>query len=616
MANVTMRSMNKKKNAPQPAQVSIADPAHSFSSVAQFRELLTKADADGATDSSKPASLSKQTQKAIEACSKEKGFDLSASLSLVSPRYAQDIAQVIELYQSNSKTVNAKDLRLCNVLISALPLSPYESFRAIAHATGLERSSVNTRLARFLDNGLVGMLEDKPRVGRPRLYNDTAKTIVNLALTYYSPEDLVKDAIRSGVLTRPDLIEHVVANCDFCPAAKEPGDPYPLGEDRTPEPIKFQLIAPDAEPDQESETDSEATAKPKADKKPWKRGVKRKNKRAEALLKAYAELADRKTILQFAKGVENDHHHLQAGTEEYDILPFVRRAQIELVRKLASLSPDDISLLLTHSAWTNKLLSLLVPVSETTLSRYMRKFKIKLRPTGSWCHSNDPKFAEKLLRISEAYTVKGKYDLVLCFDEKPCIQAKEKRRYGKAGKYKNGCRYKKHGTTHLFCILNVRTGAVFARFYRTKTRADVLDFINRFFEAYPEYLAANVAIVLDNISTHKRWEKVDPTWYQEHSNVTLLFTPTCASWVNLVESFFSIYSFRVLRGASFKSVEDLQRRSHRFFVDHNRHCIGYRWTLDVHRYLDQRSNSIQSMLEATDVTPEFLHFHDATEAFA
>lgn len=103
--------------------------------------------------------------------------------------------------------------------------------------------------------------------------------------------------------------------------------------------------------------------------------------------------------------------------------------------------------------------------------------------------------------------------------------------------------YKRHGTLNLFAALNVFAGSVRGKVTQQKRRVEFLDFMDELVADYPQ--DREIHVILDNYCIHK---KNDP-WLAKHPNVYFHFTPTSASWLNMVEIWFGIFSCQALRGA-------------------------------------------------------------------
>lgn len=231
--------------------------------------------------------------------------------------------------------------------------------------------------------------------------------------------------------------------------------------------------------------------------------------------------------------------------------------------------------------WTAPLLSrALGDVSDQYIWRFLRAQKIDLAGRKSWCESPDPQFAVKAAAIVGLYLDPPDNAVVLAVDEKPNIQALERKQgYLKLSNGRSlsghGHTYKRHGTTTLFAALEVATGAVTAAHYKRRRRVEFLDFMNRILATYP---GRQIHVVLDNLSTHK--PKRD-RWLAGHPNVHFHFTPTYASWLNQVEIWFSMLARDALSGASFTSPKQVREQIDAFIASHNQSPEPFVWTAAV-----------------------------------
>jgi hypothetical protein len=142
-------------------------------------------------------------------------------------------------------------------------------------------------------------------------------------------------------------------------------------------------------------------------------------------------------------------------------------------------------------------------------------------------------------------------------DEKPGIQALERAKgyvQTSSGKIVRGLKstYRRHGTLNLFAALQVATGHIHSNTTELKRREEFLQFMDQLVGETGN--DKELHVILDNYCTHKKCD----VWLAAHPNVTFHYTPTSASWLNLVEVWFGIMSRKALRGASFSSVEDLR----------------------------------------------------------
>ena len=231
-----------------------------------------------------------------------------------------------------------------------------------------------------------------------------------------------------------------------------------------------------------------------------------------------------------------------------------------------------------YSNWTAPLLSLaLCDIHEQYIWRFLRAQKIDLSGRKSWCESNDPDFVAKAAEIVGLYMAPPDNAVVLSVDEKPSIQALEraqgylKRPNGRA-MIGHSHDYKRNGTTTLFAALDVATGKVTGRHYKRRRRLEFLDFMNQVVAAYPD---REIHVIVDNLNTHKPKRDL---WLARHPNVHFHFTPTHASWLNQIESWFSILGRQSLRGASFHSVEQLRTHIDSFIDSYNQDARPFVWT--------------------------------------
>ena len=227
--------------------------------------------------------------------------------------------------------------------------------------------------------------------------------------------------------------------------------------------------------------------------------------------------------------------------------------------------------------WTGPLLAeSLDDVDVQYVWRFLRSHQIDLHARKSWCESNDPAFASKAANVVGLYIAPPEKAIVLCVDEKPSIQALERAQgYLKLpnGRALTGQShdYKRHGTTTLFAALEVATGKVMATHSKRRRRVEFLGFMNEVVTAFP---GRQLHVILDNLNTHKKNER----WLKNHPRVQFHFTPTRASWLNQVETWFSILQGQSLSGASFTAVDQLQDHIDAFISAYNDKAEPFVWT--------------------------------------
>ncbi len=208
--------------------------------------------------------------------------------------------------------------------------------------------------------------------------------------------------------------------------------------------------------------------------------------------------------------------------------------------------------------------------------KVLRKEGINLQRHRSWCISTDTNFASKAADIVGLYLAPPVNAIVLCVDEKPSIQALERKTgYIKteSGKVIRAYQstYTRHGTLNLFAALEVSTGKIQGKVTPEKKRTDFQAFLDEIVEEYSP--AQEIHVVLDNDGTHKKNDE----WLARHNNVHFHFPPTSASWLNQVEIWFGIFSRKALRGASFASPHQLRQRIEDCIEHDNPTAKPFKW---------------------------------------
>jgi transposase len=209
--------------------------------------------------------------------------------------------------------------------------------------------------------------------------------------------------------------------------------------------------------------------------------------------------------------------------------------------------------------WTTRSMAQRHGVSKDMVARIWKARNLKPWRVAVFKLSNDPNFEEKLVDIVGLYLDPPERAVVLCVDEKTQTQALDRTqpslpmKPGRAGTMTHD--YKRNGTTDLFAALNVATGEVLTDCRRRHTHEDFLAFLKLIDREVPRDL--DVHLVLDNLSVHKHAEV--KTWLANprRKRFHVHFTPTSASWLNLVERWFKELTDKRLRRGVFTSVTHL-----------------------------------------------------------
>ncbi len=229
-----------------------------------------------------------------------------------------------------------------------------------------------------------------------------------------------------------------------------------------------------------------------------------------------------------------------------------------------------------QATWDGPAVARAVQGSVHAVWRVLRREGICLQRQRSWCVSTDPEFVPKAADIVGLYLDPPEKALVICVDEKPSIQALERKTgYVETdrGKIVRAYRstYKRHGTLNLFAALEVATGQVKTAFTQLKRREQFLQFLDQVVaEAAPD---VELHVILDNYGTHKKCDG----WLADHPHVHFHFTPTSASWLNQVEIWFGILTRKALRGLSSKSTLELRQAIEAFIATYAQNAKPFKW---------------------------------------
>lgn len=229
-----------------------------------------------------------------------------------------------------------------------------------------------------------------------------------------------------------------------------------------------------------------------------------------------------------------------------------------------------------YGTWDGPLLANELNVPVDAVWSILRKEGIHLQRQRSWCISTDKDFSSKAANIIGLYLNPPLNAVILCVDEKPSIQALERKTgYVMTDNMKvvraYQSTYKRHGTLNLFAALEVSTGHVHGKVTEKKKREDFQSFMNGLVAEYsPDQ---EIHVILDNYCTHKKNEE----WLLKNKNVNFHFTPTSASWLNQVEIWFGIFSRKALRGSSFASPKELRQRIEDFIQQYNPNSKPFKW---------------------------------------
>jgi transposase len=230
----------------------------------------------------------------------------------------------------------------------------------------------------------------------------------------------------------------------------------------------------------------------------------------------------------------------------------------------------------TH--WSTRTMAAAVGISEASVRRIWRAHGLKPHRVETFKISNDPAFAEKLEDIVGLYLNPPEHALVLCVDEKSQIQALDRTQPGLPLKRGRGTTmthdYKRNGTATLFAALNAANGEVCGLCQERHRHQEWLKFLRLLDQTMPAHLTLH--LIGDNYATHKH-PKVQ-RWLARHPRVHMHFTPTSASWLNMVERFFRDLTQNRLRRGVFRDLEELIMAIGTYIDRHNESPKPFIWT--------------------------------------
>ena len=230
-----------------------------------------------------------------------------------------------------------------------------------------------------------------------------------------------------------------------------------------------------------------------------------------------------------------------------------------------------------ESHWSIARLATATGVSATSVERIWREHRLRPHQTRTFKYSRDPELEAKVIDVVGLYLDPPEGALVLCVDEKTQIQALDRTqpilpiRPGlPEGRTHD---YRRHGTTSLYAALEIATGQVVTACHPRHRAEEFLSFLRRIVREFP---MGQLHLVLDNSSTHST--PAVKRWCERHRRVHFHFTPTGASWMNLVESWFSILTRQQVRRGSYASVPELVAAIARFVASYNERAEPFVWT--------------------------------------
>jgi len=244
----------------------------------------------------------------------------------------------------------------------------------------------------------------------------------------------------------------------------------------------------------------------------------------------------------------------------------------DLIQRTLQTPPPD------GDHWSCRSLAAAGEVSKSTVHRLWRACALQPHLFQYFQLSTDPFFVEKVRDVVGLYLDPPAKALVLCVDEKSQCPALERTQpalplgWGYLEGFTHT--YARQGTVTLFAALDVATGQVLTHCRKRHRHPEFLEFLRHIEAAVPPDL--DVHLILDNYATHKH-QKVR-LWLAQHPRYHVHFTPTYASWLNQVETWFSLLTRKALRRSSFQSTQALVHKMDAFVQAHNQDSAPFSWT--------------------------------------
>jgi transposase len=259
----------------------------------------------------------------------------------------------------------------------------------------------------------------------------------------------------------------------------------------------------------------------------------------------------------------------------------VEQAKVnEVLQLVQSESPEAA----TH--WSTREVAKRVGLSHTKVHQILQAHELKPHLVKRFRVSEDPKFKEKLEDIVGLYLNPPENAIVLCVDEKSQVQALERTqpilplREGVPERQTHD--YTRHGVTNLYAALNVASGKVIGSCVERHRHQEYIEFLKLVDRKAPK--RKTLHLIVDNASSHDT-KAVQEYLTSRPGRFVVHFTPTHATWLNLVERWFSEITTKRIRRASWNSVRELERAIMDYIHHWNESGRRFVWTKDSREIL-------------------------------
>ena len=237
----------------------------------------------------------------------------------------------------------------------------------------------------------------------------------------------------------------------------------------------------------------------------------------------------------------------------------------------------------TH--WSTRLMAEKTGLSQTAIVRIWRAFGLQPHRVENFKFSKDPQFVEKVRDIVGLYLNPPDRAIVLCVEEKSQVQALNRTQpilpLAPGVPARQSHDYQRHGVTSLFAAMDVASGVTISSCYRRHRHQEFLKFLEDIDANLPK--GFDVHLVMDNYGTHKV-DKVR-AWLARHPRYHVHYTPTSASWLNLVERLFAELTQRCVRRGSYTAVRSLEKTMLDYLDQRNKNPKPFVWTASAEMIL-------------------------------
>jgi len=246
---------------------------------------------------------------------------------------------------------------------------------------------------------------------------------------------------------------------------------------------------------------------------------------------------------------------------------------------LACSKPDD-----GRRKRSQKDIAELTGISQSKVSQILLENELRPHKTEYWCgKSPDPEFETKMIDIVGLYLNPPSNAIVLSVDEKTQIQALDRTqpelpmKKGQVRRLTNT--YKRNGIVNLIAALAVHTGEITARDIDRNNATNFLKFLRLIDRKYRN---VEIHIIIDNLAVHKNKEVKE--WLNSKRKFHVHYTPTYSSWLNQIETWFSIMTRDVLKDSVWRSKKELVDELMRYIKMYNNHeAKPFQWTYGTHK---------------------------------